>query len=179
MAEIALQLALAVLLLLTITWCMIVHHRLRRLHADSGEMRSLIAALDEATDRAEAAVREMREANMAATTAASEQHRRSRQQCEELARLMDNALRLIKRLDAAVQQGATRVAEFRTTAVRDSGGDGSGEHGGKRAQKEDAASEEVCQGRPRAGSQPRFVRRAGPLNALLHGELQEALQALR
>lgn len=114
MVELALQSLLVVLLLLTITWCVIVHHRLRRLRTDRHELEAFISALDAATARAEDAVRQMREANTTAESAARDQERRARQQSTDLARLVDNAVRVVKRLDAAVEQGATRVAELRT-----------------------------------------------------------------
>jgi Skp family chaperone for outer membrane proteins len=109
MVDLALQIVLVVLLLLTITWCVIVHHRLCRLRADQGELEAFIAALGAATSRAEAAVRQMQEANRAAESTALEQERRARQQSEQLARLMDNAARVVKRLDAAVEQGPSWV----------------------------------------------------------------------
>lgn len=175
MAELVLQLALVVLLLLTITWCMIVHHRLRRLRTDRGEMQTLIAALDEATLRAEGAVREMRDASHEAASAANEQQRRARQQGEDLARLMDNGVRLLKRLDSAVERGATKAAELRTQARPRSDAmvlpDTQHEPPPRPARAKPAPREAA---RPRSAS-----RRPGPLDALLHGELQEALQALR
>lgn len=179
MADLALQIALVVLLLLTITWCMIVHHRLRRLRTDKGEMQALIAALDEATARAEGAVRQMRDASREAASAASEQQRRARQQGEELARLMDNGVRLLKRLDTAVEQGATKAAELRTQAQSRTDV--------KVLQEAAPAPPPASPPASRAAPAPREAtagrrspqRRPGPLDALLHGELQEALQALR
>ncbi len=56
MTELALQILLAVLLGLTITWCVIVHSRLRRFRLERAELQQLIDALTLAADRAEAAV---------------------------------------------------------------------------------------------------------------------------
>ena len=56
MTELALQILLAVLLGLTITWCVIVHNRLRRFRLERAELQQLIDALTLAADRAEAAV---------------------------------------------------------------------------------------------------------------------------
>lgn len=207
MVELALQGLLVVLLLLTITWCVIVHYRLRRLRTDRGELEAFIAALGEATDRAEDAVRQMREANEAALGTVRDQERRAGQQSAELARLMDNAVRVVKRLDAAVEQGATRVAELRTPT---------GVTGATRSTPPDARPEARPEAPPEAPPEARAprsarpvrqppadskmpvpaagaaendaprrarpirpVRREGQLDGLLHGELLEALQGLR
>jgi len=191
MIELALQGLLVVLLLLTITWCIIVHYRLRRLRTDRGEMEAFIAALGEATGRAEAAVRQMREANAAVEGTAREQEQRARQQSAELARLMANAVRVVERLDAAVEQGATRVAELRTAGTP-------GEAARVARAPSDASSPARASPRQpieprRAPPQPapsaaaaaprerklRPVRREGQLGGLLHGDLLEALEGLR
>ncbi|MCB1989934.1 MAG: hypothetical protein KDG49_00600, partial [Geminicoccaceae bacterium] len=77
MIDLALQVVLVVLLLLTITWCMIVHLRLRRLRTEGGEMQAFIAALGEATTRAEAAISLMRDTGREIERAAIEQERRA------------------------------------------------------------------------------------------------------
>ena len=189
MIELALQGLLVVLLLLTITWCVIVHHRLRRLRTDRGELEAFIAALGEATGRAENAVRQMREANQAALSTARDQERRAGQQSAELARLMDNAVRVVKRLDAAVEQGATRVAELRTPAVLTARPGSPSTPGEERpperpvrrpsAATTTPAQVPGCDRAPRQGRAIRPVRREGQLDGLLHGELLEALQGLR
>ncbi len=191
MVELALQGLLVVLLLLTITWCVIVHYRLRRLRTDRGELEAFIAALSEATGRAEDAVRHMREANQAALSTAHEQERRARQQSTELARLMDNAVRVVKRLDAAVEQGATRVAELRTSpAAPDSSRSLRPAPGPARSaravgQPPAATAAPKPTTKPAGDSAPRRarpirpVRREGQLDGLLHGELLEALEGLR
>jgi hypothetical protein len=179
--DLALQLVLVVLLLLTITWCIVVHHRLRRLRADHGELEAFIAALGEATGRAEAVVRQMQEASQAAQNTALEQERRARQQGELLARLMDNAVRVTKRLDAAVEQGATQMAERRsrgpvppTPSTRDQPAHAPAP--AVRLPREDGAEPPTAAAAPRA---TRSTQRRGQLDGLLHGELLEALQGLR
>lgn len=177
MIELALQIVLVVLLLLTITWCVIVHRRLHRLRGDRDEMQAFILALSEATGRAEAAVQQMREANQQAASARQEQERRARQHGQELARLMENALRVMKRLDAAVEQGATRVAEARTREVL-----------ATRPALEEAASPAPERPVERRAIRKlsaadlhggRTVQREGKLGSLLHGELLQALEGLR
>lgn len=199
MVELALQGLLVVLLLLTITWCVIVHYRLRRLRTDRGELEAFIAALGEATDRAEDAVRQMREANEAALGTVRDQERRAGQQSAELARLMDNAVRVVKRLDAAVEQGATRVAELRTptgvtgaprsTLPEDSpeaAPDSRAPRSARPVRQPPADSKMPVPAAgaaendaPRRARPIRPVRREGQLDGLLHGELLEALQGLR
>ena len=181
MVDLGLQLVLVVLLLLTITWCVIVHHRLRRLRADRGELEAFIAALGEATGRAEAAVRQMQEASHAAESTAIEQERRARQQGELLARLMDNAIRVTKRLDAAVEQGATQLAELRSRGpvpppptTRDQPARAPAP--AAPLPRQGAAEPPTATVAPRA---TRPTRRRGQLDGLLHGELLEALQGLR
>ncbi len=194
MIEIALQGLLVVLLLLTITWCVIVHYRLRRLRTDRGELESFIAALSEATARAEEVVRQMREANTAIEGTAREQERRARQQGAELARLMDNAVRVLKRLDAAVEHGATRVAELRTagaTGPRPGPAPLAAATGSAgRATRQPASAERPSAADPMVAAKPgtgrdrtvrtiRPARREGQLDGLLHGDLRHALEGLR
>jgi|GEM_PF-1862887 len=188
MVELALQGLLVVLLLLTVTWCIIVHYRLRRLRTDRGEMEAFIAALGEATGRAEAAVQQMREANAAVEGSAREQERRARQQTAELARLVDNAVRVVRRLDAAIEQGATRVAELRTPPATngDTPCPAAAAEAPRPARrhpaepKRSAAPTSPAAPAPhRAERSVRPLRREGQLDGLLHGELLEALQGLR
>jgi type II secretory pathway component PulM len=194
MIEIALEGLLVVLLLLTITWCVIVHYRLRRLRTDRGELESFIAALAEATTRAEDVVRQMREANTAIEGTTREQERRARHQGAELARLMDNAVRVLKRLDAAVEHGATRVAELRTaetaTPRPEAAPLATAAASPKRATRQPPPTERAAAGEPMRAPKPetgpdrpvrtmRPARREGQLDGLLHGDLRHALEGLR
>lgn len=118
MIDLTLQLLLVVLLLLTIAWCVLVHSRLRRLRADRGELQTFIGALAEATARAEETVQHLRDASRAVESSAGERDRQARRQSETLARLTENAERVARRLDSAVEQGATRLAGQRTRGSR-------------------------------------------------------------
>lgn len=189
MIDLALQITLVVLLFLTITWCVIVHHRLRRLRVDGEEMAAFITALSKATTRAEDAVRHMHEANREVAAAAREQQRCARQQSDDLARLMDNAGRVIKRLDFAVERSATRVAELRTRPVGVATAAREESTRPDQAQPTCTESETSSNSDSRlgpGGSEPNRGRRVaqpvrgdGQLEGLLHGELREALQGLR
>ncbi len=185
MIDLALQVVLVVLLLLTITWCMIVHLRLRRLRTEGGEMQAFIAALGEATARAEEAIRLMRDTGREIETAAVEQERRARECRAELTRLMENATRVTRRLAATREQGVARLAELRTQD------DLAGEPRQRPAEPTPAAGPAAIPARGREAS-PEPERAAHPrpagakggerearLDGLVHGELLEALQALR
>ena len=208
MVDTALQILLVVLLLLTIVWCVVVHQRLHRLRADRGEMEAFILALGEATDRAESTVRDMRDVNRAAESAVQEHQREARRRSEELARMVDNAVRVINRLEGVVEQGATRSAAQRTkpiagtttpTPVK------SAERSDERRRKTTRQkAEEIWQTarqarkardrqlekdhtserpqrilKPKSSAASRSIKREGQLDGLLHGELVQALQALR
>ena len=73
MLELLIQIALACLLVLTIIWCAMVHHRLGRLKGDQHEMRELIVALNDATRLAQHSISDMRSATLAAERRAREQ----------------------------------------------------------------------------------------------------------
>ncbi len=111
MISLTLQVLLVILLLLTIAWCVLVHSRLRRLHADRGELEGFIADLVEATARAEATVQQMREAGRAIENAAVEREGHVRQQAEGLARLIESASRVARQLDKADEPGSSRLEQ--------------------------------------------------------------------
>lgn len=180
MIDLALQVVLVVLLLLTITWCMIVHLRLRRLRTEGGEMQAFIAALGEATARAEAAIHLMRDTGREIETAAAEQECRARECRGELGRLMENATRVTRRLAVAREQGAARMAELRT---RDDLAGEPRQHPTEPTPA-DLASTDLAMPEPERAAHPRpgdarDDEREARLDGLLHGELLQALQALR
>lgn len=53
--------AVAVLLMLTIGYCVLLNHRLQRLHADKDVMRQMVADLVSATNLANQAIRELKQ----------------------------------------------------------------------------------------------------------------------
>ncbi|MCB9967132.1 MAG: hypothetical protein H6852_05780 [Geminicoccaceae bacterium] len=189
MIDLALQVVLVVLLLLTITWCMIVHLRLRRLRTEGGEMQAFIAALGEATTRAEAAISLMRDTGREIERAAIEQERRARECRGELGRLVENAARVTQRLTAAREQGAARMAELRTRDdITDEPRQRLVEPSPDASPRADLApaapAPAPASPDPERAGRPRPARAKGGqpearLDGLLHGELLEALQALR
>ena len=113
-AETVVEIVLAILLLLTIAWCAVVHHRLRKLMTDQGEVAAFVRSLTEATGRAELAVAEMRAAGEEAQAALIEHQEATRRQHEELERLLESGNRIARRLETGIVQGAKRMAEVRT-----------------------------------------------------------------
>ena len=109
--DVAADLVLAGLLLLTAAWCALVHHRLRRLRTERGEMETFIATLVNATERAEAATTGLRGAVAEVDGGLSAQGETARQRAAELTRLVESANRVLRRLETAVLQGARSLAE--------------------------------------------------------------------
>jgi hypothetical protein len=109
--DVAADLALAALLLLTAGWCALVHQRLRRLRTERGEMEAFIATLAAATERAEVATGGLRDAVAEAGRGLREQEEAARQRASDLARQVDSGNRVLRRLETAVLQGARSLAE--------------------------------------------------------------------
>lgn len=55
------EILVSILLVLTIGYSVILNERLKRLHADRNELKEIIAALVQATDKANSSVRELRQ----------------------------------------------------------------------------------------------------------------------
>jgi hypothetical protein len=119
---VALQMLLVILLLLTITWCIVIHVRLRKMRLDAEALDDFVARLTEATVRAEQTVRLMQEASRDVEKSLFERDRETRRQSQSLARLVDNAARVASRLSNVVEQGASHLAEFRSSASSDEAG---------------------------------------------------------
>lgn len=111
MIDTAVELLLAVLLLLTIVWCALVHQRLRRLRADKGEMEAFIGALTVVTERAEAAISGLRSVGEATHEQLVRQEDATRKRAEELARAMEAASRMLRRMETGYQQAMRSVAD--------------------------------------------------------------------
>lgn len=111
MIDTAVELLLAVLLLLTIVWCTLVHQRLRRLRADKGEMEAFIGALTVVTERAEAAISGLRSVGEATHEQLVRQEDATRKRAEELARAMEAASRMLRRMETGYQQAMRSVAD--------------------------------------------------------------------
>lgn len=119
MVEMAVELLLAALLMLTVVWCALVHQRLRRLRADKGEMEGFIAALSAVTERAEAAIAGLRGVGEATRQELEKQEEAARRRTEDLARAMDGAQRLLRRFESVQQQVARQPVDFERRDARD------------------------------------------------------------
>lgn len=113
MARIALDLLLVLLLLATTLWCVRVHRRLVALRAGQGEIAAFVEALATATGHAERTVQAMKAAGLEAAAAQEAQEVALRGRREELARTLDGAQRMVRRLEEALGQGARLLAELR------------------------------------------------------------------
>lgn len=98
----------------TSLWCVRVHRRLVALRAGQGEISAFVEALAAATARAEQAVRDLRAAAGETVTAQEAQETALKARRDELARMMDGAQRMSRRLEDALGQGARLVAELKT-----------------------------------------------------------------
>jgi hypothetical protein len=104
------DLILGVLLAATSAWCALVHHRLRRLRTERGEMEAFVASLTAASERAEAAIAGLREAAAEVERAQREQGDAARQRGTELARIIESGSRLARRLETDLNHGVRTLA---------------------------------------------------------------------
>jgi hypothetical protein len=91
MLEPLLEIAVAVLLLATIGWCVAVHRRLRRLAAERGTIEAAVTRLEAATGRAEEATRALKRALAEAADDLERHLAAARRQAAELRRLTEAA----------------------------------------------------------------------------------------
>jgi hypothetical protein len=99
----------AVLLLLTITYCVILNNRLKRLKADEQSLKATIAELITATEIAERAVAGLKTTAHECDDTLGERLRNADQTCAELSRQINAGDVLIKRLSRIV--AAARPSE--------------------------------------------------------------------
>lgn len=110
----AIDVLMILLLGATSLWCVRVHRRLVALRSGQGEISAFVEALASATARAEQAVRELRAAAGETVTAQEAQETALKARRDELARMLDGAQRMSRRLEEALGQGARLVAELKT-----------------------------------------------------------------
>jgi hypothetical protein len=96
----------AVLLMLTITYCVILNNRLKRLKADEQSLKATIAELITATEIAERAVAGLKTTAHECDDTLGERLRNADQTCAELSRQIKAGDVLIKRLSRIVAAGA-------------------------------------------------------------------------
>lgn len=111
MIEHAPDLAVAFLLLLTTTWCVLLHRRLGRLRLERRDIEAFVSAVDTATRRAEAAIGGIRDSAAEAQRTLAGQQEAARQRAAELARLLDSGTRMSRRLETSLHHGARTLAD--------------------------------------------------------------------
>jgi hypothetical protein len=108
---IAADLVTAMLLVVTTTWCVLLYRRLERLRVERSDIETFLGAVEGAVRRAEQAVAGIRDGAGEAQRLLAAEQGQAQQRAAELARLVDSAGRMARRVEAAIHQGARAMAE--------------------------------------------------------------------
>lgn len=111
MIAIAADLVTAMLLVVTTTWCVLLYRRLERLRVERSDIETFLGAVEGAVRRAEQAVAGIRDGAGEAQRLLAAEQGQAQQRAAELARLVDSAGRMARRVEAAIHQGARAMAE--------------------------------------------------------------------
>jgi Domain of unknown function (DUF6468) len=111
MIELVANLLVAFLLVLTTSWCVLLYRRLDRLQVERSDVESFLAAVDGAVRRAEQAVAGIRDGAGEAQRLLATEQGEAQQRAAELARLVDSAGRMARRVETAIHRGARAMAE--------------------------------------------------------------------
>jgi len=103
------------LLIVTVLYCTELNRRLKALHTDQDGLKTVIAALDRATDRAQASIAELKTLGAAAARDLKAERERADALLEELKLMVGSADRVANRL--ADLRGGQNAAEPRPVAV--------------------------------------------------------------
>ncbi len=106
------DLSVAVLLVLTLVWCVLLLRKLRHINLDRRDIADLIAGIDAATRRAETAMAGIREAAREAQLVLSKEREQADARAKELARLAEGGTQLARRMEHVLQGGARALAEL-------------------------------------------------------------------
>ena len=117
MAETAVDVVLLVVMLFVLGWSVLLHAKLRRLRGEDGELDRFVAALDEATARAQAAIEGLREAGTELQAGLARGQEAARRRGEDLERLTDSATRMLRRLEQAIADAARATAALQQDAA--------------------------------------------------------------
>lgn len=109
--DLAGDLLLAILLLTTTTWCILLSRRLKQLRVDRGDVATFVAAVEAAAGRAEAAIAGIREAATEAQRSLGQQREAVDARMAELARLTESGAQMSRRLEVMMHRGAKALAE--------------------------------------------------------------------
>ncbi|MGD9507302.1 MAG: hypothetical protein AB7I59_23910 [Geminicoccaceae bacterium] len=111
MTSLAADLIVAGLLVLTSTWCAVLYRQLQRLRVDRSDVEAFLSAVDGAACRAELAIAGLRDGAADAQRRLALDQQALDQRMAELARLIENAGRMARRVESALHQGARAMAE--------------------------------------------------------------------
>lgn len=111
MIELAANLLVAFLLVLTTSWCALLYRRLGRLRVERRDIEVFVTAIDAAARRAEQAIAGIRETAAETQRALDTEQNQAQQRAAELGRLLESATRMARRIEGAVHQGARAMAE--------------------------------------------------------------------
>jgi hypothetical protein len=111
MTSIAADLIVAGLLVLTSTWCAVLYRQLQRLRMDRSDVETFLSAIDAAARRAELAIAGLRDGAADSQRRLAVDQQALDQRMAELARLIENAGRMARRVESALHQGARAMAE--------------------------------------------------------------------
>lgn len=113
--------AIAALLILTTSWCMVLSRRLRQLRVDRGDVDAFVAAVEAAVTRAETAIAGIRETAREAQTTLLQQRELVDTRAAELVRLAEGGSQMARRLELVLQRAARHLAEAPLRRERDAG----------------------------------------------------------
>ena len=111
MVELGSNLALAMLLVLTTIWCLLLHRRLGRLRVERHDIEAFVDAVTTATKQAEAATGGLRAAAADVQSTLAKQQRLAQQCAAELTRLAESGNRTARRLETALHHGTRTLVE--------------------------------------------------------------------
>ncbi len=132
----ALDRLIAVLLVATIVYCVILNRRLGELRGNRDEFLKLIESFGAATERAETSISLLREVGEEKGAALDDRVERARALCDDLAFLVERGSRLADRLEAgrdARDAPISKAAKLRATVAPSALDDGAAAHAGAEA----------------------------------------------
>ncbi len=111
--------AVAILLVATIFYCILLNRRLGALRWNEDELRSAVASFNEAAARAEAGLSRLKKAGEGINDALKDQIEEARALCDDLAFVTERGEKLVDRLGESIsaQRGAPRPGRMAAATV--------------------------------------------------------------
>ena len=113
-----LDVVVAALLVATIVYCVILYRQLARVRNAQNEMRGLIASFDQATNRAQAGISELKRNSDEIVDAIQKEMKKGRTLADELAILTDSGDRLASRIENGLTDRSATDGSSRRVAGR-------------------------------------------------------------